>query len=323
MLTPLFRSSSVEVLAVGLRVGASVVELPCSPQHLRLADLVTDSDDGLERPKRLARSMHWTSRGSSFLPKRSIPMTFGQEHPSPDLKPTAADKSYDSGSLSGRRSNIVPPLPRRTASPKSIDAASVESPEIDGGAAQYTPSLPPIAVDATEPHHRLNVWTALTLITGAAVLLTPILVGSHREPAQPEPARHGVPLATSTPQSEVNGPIVEQFVQLDEVVIASRGENVDMPENMPAQRAFDRSAALSAIRTVGACLVECGPRAVGSANVVVTFAPSGEVTNAAIEDGPLQGEPEGGCVARHLRDVRVPAFDAEPVTVRTALTLGP
>jgi hypothetical protein len=192
----------------------------------------------------------------------------------------------------------------------------------------HRPSVPPTAVDATEPHHRLNPWAALILAAGAVVLAAPVLVG-HRDLDQPQPTPLGVPQPASKPLAlqssrapEVNAPIFEQFFQLDEVLITGADNKVDLPEDKAAERLFDRSSALSVIRTIGACLAECGPGAVGSMNVVVTFASSGAATNAVLEDGPLQGTPEGSCVTRHLRDARVPAFGGEQETVRTALVIG-
>jgi len=109
-----------------------------------------------------------------------------------------------------------------------------------------------------------------------------------------------------------------QFVELDEVLI--EGALYDK-ENIEGYAAFDAAAALSSIRSVGARSDECGTKAVGSVNVLVTFAPSGEATTAEIEDGPLRGTQAGGCVARHLRNAHVAEFDGERETVRTSIVL--
>lgn len=45
--------------------------------------------------------------------------------------------------------------------------------------------------------------------------------------------------------------------------------------------------------------------------VVVTFASSRETTSVELEGSPLQGAPEGSCVAHRLRDVRVPVFGCD------------
>jgi len=109
-----------------------------------------------------------------------------------------------------------------------------------------------------------------------------------------------------------------QFVELDEVLI--EGALYDK-ENIEGNAAFDAAAALSSIRSVGARSDECGTKAVGSVNVLVTFAPSGEATTAEIEDGPLHGTQTGSCVARRLLHARVADFDGERETVRTSIVL--
>lgn len=191
---------------------------------------------------------------------------------------------------------------------------------------RHRPSAPPTAVDTTERHHGLSPWAALIFATGAVVLAA--ILSGHRDLDQPRATPFGVPPPASKPLAvpsrapEVNTPIFEQFFQLDEELITGTDNKVDLPEDKPPEHLFDRSSALSVIRTIGACLAECGPGALGSMNVVVTFASSGEATNAVLEDGPLQGTPEGSCVTRHLRDARVPAFGGEQETVRTALVIG-
>jgi hypothetical protein len=55
--------------------------------------------------------------------------------------------------------------------------------------------------------------------------------------------------------------------------------------------------------------------------VSVTFAPSGRVTSARINGGPLVGTPAGGCLAAALRGASVPAFAGEAVTVNTSVRL--
>ena len=91
----------------------------------------------------------------------------------------------------------------------------------------HPPSLPPTALDATEPHGSSR-WVGTILVAGAAAIVTSMLMGAHREPS-PAPTTAGVsqPLVAPScvtgnpeqPPSEANAPIVEQFVQLDEVVI--------------------------------------------------------------------------------------------------------
>jgi len=110
----------------------------------------------------------------------------------------------------------------------------------------------------------------------------------------------------------------QQFFELDEVLI--EGALYDKEDIQRSVR-FDRTAALSSIQSIGARSDECGPDAVGTVNVLVTFAPSGEATTAEVEDGPLRGAQAGSCVARRLRNARVAEFDGDRETVRTSIVL--
>jgi hypothetical protein len=56
------------------------------------------------------------------------------------------------------------------------------------------------------------------------------------------------------------------------------------------------------------------------ARVRVTFAPSGRATNATVS-GLYAGTEVGGCIARALRDARVPAFSGEHVSVTRTLVI--
>jgi hypothetical protein len=60
----------------------------------------------------------------------------------------------------------------------------------------------------------------------------------------------------------------------------------------------------------------------GSATVVVTFAPSGRVTRAAVTGEPFAGTTTGGCIASRFRSARVPEFSGDYVTVKKTVTIN-
>ena len=151
--------------------------------------------------------------------------------------------------MSNQPSHIVPPLPRRAPSLELNDARSTDSPSTENGDFCLTPSVPPTAVDAFEPQHRLSAWAVLILVTGATALVTSMLVGGHRAFDQLQPASRSLVLpapravgARERPPSDVNTAIVEQFVQLDEVQITSSDDKMDVPEDVPPQRTALRPA---------------------------------------------------------------------------------
>jgi hypothetical protein len=232
-------------------------------------------------------------------------MNTASHAPSPDLEATDVPELP-------RKKSIPPPLPRRDSAPSSSDF-----PRAGSAAGGLRDSMYPVLLSPTtahEPalHHRLSPWAELILIGGAALLVTPMVIGSHAPSGEPSMFQAGVPASKAR---VVPSP---QVVELDEILIL--GALYDKPE-VQENPHFDRTLALSAIRSVTTGPDDCGPAAVGSVNVVVTFATSGDATTAEIDDGPLRGTQTGNCIARRLRHASVAEFDGEPETVRTSIEL--
>jgi predicted Zn finger-like uncharacterized protein len=85
---------------------------------------------------------------------------------------------------------------------------------------------------------------------------------------------------------------------------------------------FDREAARRALEDAGQKAAGCRTidTPAGPARVTVIFAPSGIVTSAIVESGPLVGTSAGGCLAAKVRGAHVPAFTGEPVTVKKSIS---
>jgi len=80
------------------------------------------------------------------------------------------------------------------------------------------------------------------------------------------------------------------------------------------------SAMGATANNVSQCKKSDGPT--GSGRVAVTFAPSGNVTNAVVNGDPFAGTSVGGCVAAKFRAVKVPPFGGSPVTVNKTFTIN-
>ena len=91
----------------------------------------------------------------------------------------------------------------------------------------------------------------------------------------------------------------------------------------PGASSFDRGAASAALGTATSAASACrgadGPT--GVAQVTVTFAPSGRVTQATVNGAPYAGTATGSCIAQAFRGTSVPAFRGEPVTVSKTVTI--
>jgi hypothetical protein len=87
------------------------------------------------------------------------------------------------------------------------------------------------------------------------------------------------------------------------------------------RKAIARALAGAATRAA-VCRADASPP--GTARVLVTFRPTGEVMTAAVRGAPFAGTVEGQCIAEKFRSLRVPPFGgegADNVTVRKVVTL--
>ena len=207
------------------------------------------------------------------------------------------------------------------------------------------------------PHHPLSSAPTTTNVAGArrrrgggwllavggALLLAPILFGSRHPPevAKPETAaaaaappatlptesrsttmgdEHELAIRFSLAREPGDGLDAQRELALDPVYLTSPRPSTK-PSTSPSKPAFDEGAALVAVRNAGLGSLQCGEGAAGATVVSVTFAPSGRVTRALVEDGPFRGTAVGGCIARHLRGVSIPPFDGDFRTIRTDVIL--
>lgn len=104
----------------------------------------------------------------------------------------------------------------------------------------------------------------------------------------------------------------------------SAGSAVESPAPIPAALpAFDADAAKRALGASASAASSCrkGDDPSGSAEAIVTFAPSGRVTSANVQGAPFGGTRTGGCIAATLRGATVPPFAGSHVTVRKVIVV--
>ncbi len=89
----------------------------------------------------------------------------------------------------------------------------------------------------------------------------------------------------------------------------------------PGPGPFDRSASASALASVG--LRQCAAIGqVGTGHVMVTFAPTGRVSEVVVDDPSFSGTPAGRCVQAAFFNAAVAPFSGMPVKVGKSFTLG-
>jgi hypothetical protein len=230
---------------------------------------------------------------------------------------------------------------------RPLDDARVEAAHVDVaalGTTHHPLSAAPMTTEVVA-HDKPRTGGVWLLAAGALIVVLPIVFGARTPPTPATPpaaaaamglGKIGGAPATAKPRATTDLATQFEFMQLDAdawrahrelaldpVHIVTSNEPAPAPKKKETSEkaAFDPTMARAAIASAGLGPSQCGESAAGATVVSVTFAPSGHVTRALVEDGPLQGTAVGGCVARHLRDVSVPAFDGDFQTIRTDLVL--
>jgi hypothetical protein len=103
--------------------------------------------------------------------------------------------------------------------------------------------------------------------------------------------------------------------------VGSAAETAAEPPKPAAE--FDSEAARVALGAGAAAASGCrkAEDPSGTAQLTITFAPSGRVTSARIAGPPFQGTPTGSCIAGAFHSVRVPAFGGAAVTITKEVTI--
>ena len=127
---------------------------------------------------------------------------------------------------------------------------------------------------------------------------------------------------TTSPTTEPASTTAEAAV--DKPALTSKPVEVhNAPPPAAPDTEFDRAAARNALASAAtqasSCRKEGDPS--GTANLTITFAPSGRVTSAQIQGPPFSGTPTGGCIASTMRRASVPAFSGDYVTVSKTIVV--
>jgi len=137
----------------------------------------------------------------------------------------------------------------------------------------------------------------------------------------PGPLPANVPTAVVEQPSAAVSPVPGETPAAETAAAAAELPPVEPPP--PEAPPFDRSVASSALSVAAGSASSCREPGVPSSpvSVRVTFAPSGAVTIATVENAPYAGTAAGGCIARVFRSAKVPAFSGTSVTVHKTFQL--
>jgi len=210
--------------------------------------------------------------------------------------------------LAGEAQQPGLPLATSVVNTQAAIPAEVPSPEVSEGssAAPVASGVPvanaaPVAITGTLAPQNVTVGSKLgTSPTVAAVKRS-------ESPDRPNNSANAVrkPSAAAEPAVEKPTAVVNPIETHNAPPPAEPGTEFD-----PAAA---RSALASAAAQASACRKDGDPS--GTANLTITFAPSGRVTSAQIQGPPFSGTATGGCIASTMRRASVPAFSGDHVTV--------
>jgi hypothetical protein len=278
-----------------------------------------------------------------------------------DMRGVGARRARDAPEVERDSQPLVTPPPLPTEHERQaaeMPALPDIDPVAFFGTVRHPLSAPPAALDVPRPATALGRTHRTALAVGASMLLAAFFFGIARTSssgsgdAAPRPASGGDPAqaaavagepgfvpttmmvarekappavsdGTNTPSETARNSSVEvaiPAVQIGATPAPPRRANPTPAAGAPAI-AFDFAAAMDAVANARIGPFQCGPTATGNVAVTLTFAPSGEATRTAVDDGGFRETAAGNCVALYLRRVRVAPFDGGPATVRTTLAL--
>jgi hypothetical protein len=157
-----------------------------------------------------------------------------------------------------------------------------------------------------------------------AITPEPSASATSEEPVAQEPEVEVIPRTALKPAASKSASSDLAQGNMDRAPDAEEAKKPSRESVEPStQAAFDASAAresiVAAASRAQSCRAPDGPK--GTSSVLITFAPSGRVTQTVVADPPLAGTTVGGCVAAAMRSASVPAYNGERVTVSKRVTI--
>jgi hypothetical protein len=218
----------------------------------------------------------------------------------------------------------------KSTQPLAENANATARAQLAAARAEATKELPPAGDSLAHPVATSNTAAAdpsepARANTPAATPPTTTTIVSPEAPSDTPPAEH----ATSEPRSSKKtasataarsaAPIVPKA----EKPIETELPDPAAPPARGAKSTVDDEALQQALgqaaQRAKGCHVEGGPT--GTVRVSVTFAPSGDVTGAAVQGAAFKDTVEGECIAAKFRALHIPAFSGNDFLARKSVTI--
>jgi predicted Zn finger-like uncharacterized protein len=200
--------------------------------------------------------------------------------------------------------------------PKVPAPVAATTPDTTATGTAGTPASPGTAAAAAPTGSAGTVGAASTAASTAAAATAPAVVADNGAKAPSVGVKHtgggggGGGAAAALPVAPAAPPPPPANNSLDSQMAAAMGGKLPAPPPpaAAASEPFDRGAAAATLGgiDVSNCKKPGGPT--GEGHVSITFAPSGHVLSAIVDQPPYAGTAVGGCVAGKFRSAHVPPF---------------
>jgi hypothetical protein len=206
--------------------------------------------------------------------------------------------------LTHAKEDAAPPQP--VAKPAELAAATV-APTTD------TPPDSPAA--GTAPSAAADM--------GQPVAAAPTATAPTLQPSQASTTKQAMPDSTGTPAATPATAPASTVAVAPATATAPKPAATPAPPRVTSTAPFDKSAASAALSQAAAQASSCRQQGdpSGTAQVEVTFSPSGRATRAIIGGPPFRGTATGSCIAQAMRNAQVPPFAGDLVTVQKRVVI--
>ncbi len=162
--------------------------------------------------------------------------------------------------------------------------------------------------------------------TTQAAARSPEPTAAQQAAARPEPVNTDLPTEDEGAEQDTDSDAVAKPAVRRRVLSAKpgrklrdEGDGEAVAPTGPFSRDMAANALSEAAQQASSCRQEGDPT--GVARVVVTFAPSGRVTSATIGGPPFAGTQTGSCIAKTMRQMSVPPFEGQYVTISKTVVI--
>lgn len=292
-------------------------------QHLRYKAGIVPMDD--ERV-----DMHAILRAAPSLPPQAAP--------EPEIAAAPVQRANSLSPVAMSAGDItVPPVPMTARTrphpvwPATLAVLSVAAIGVlfirpsSSATAASAAGQPPVVMAQAEHTPVAATGTGSLDLPEIAIEVAPTTVVAPQVPGVQAAVAYAGPVPAAGPAAEA--PAIESEradAPSAEATPAAEELPPPAPPEEPVAPPFNRSSAAAALDSAVGAALACRDPGIPTAPVSmrVTFAPTGSVTIAVVENAPYAGTSAGGCIARTFRSAKVAPFSGTPVTVHKTFQLN-